>query len=316
MINQSDLLERQIAEIEALHSIYDTLAVNTRDIEEARSAVGTRECFDEVPLLTCSLTLTSGSCSWLVLINLPREYPLVDPSVAVVPDVHIDVMGLVARIGVEYAEMERLSVIFSEILPLMTAETSKQGAYLDTKMDPVEDVDGLVVPCGQCTSSSCLGVSTLSLLRQGAYSHHIISEWKRSTILMLASRLNLGGVMKAGWPGLIIAEGESSAVRSFFQEVSRWQWKRFVIRAEELIQVHSSSGVPLLTKGGKGKLGQFAHEPSPCFQSHDHVIAACNEMRAFRDGFLEVPPDASLSVVGDRCRTAGVHDMLDAVLRS
>ena len=64
------------------------------------------------------------------------------------------------------------------------------------------------------------------------YSHHIISKIKRGNIAALSKEYNLTGLMKIGWPGLIIVEGTNDAPYKFYDEIKGWNWKYLVIRGE------------------------------------------------------------------------------------
>ena len=66
---------------------------------------------------------------------------------------------------------------------------------------------------------------TLEIAVRVIKSHHIIASKKIKDIKSLYKRLNLTGVMKIGWPGVIVVEGGPSEVESFVKEISGWNWQ-------------------------------------------------------------------------------------------
>ena len=57
--------------------------------------------------------------------------------------------------------------------------------------------------------------------RRAMYSHHIIAPRKRQVIVESAVRLRLGGFRKIGWLGIVIVEGEETAVGRYVDALSR-----------------------------------------------------------------------------------------------
>lgn len=64
------------------------------------------------------------------------------------------------------------------------------------------------------------------------FSHHIVSQTKRSDIKHLASELHLTGYLKIGWPGIIIVEGNEANCHDFYDKIKRWSWQYLVLRGE------------------------------------------------------------------------------------
>ena len=72
-----------------------------------------------------------------------------------------------------------------------------------------------------------------TLGRRIIYSHHIIANSKRRGLADLASRHNLGGYAKIGWPGVILIEGGDTDCQMFVDEIKRWRWQQIQVRGEE-----------------------------------------------------------------------------------
>eukprot|EP00918_Siedleckia_nematoides_P088441 GHVU01194423.1.p2 GENE.GHVU01194423.1~~GHVU01194423.1.p2 ORF type:complete len:241 (+),score=35.47 GHVU01194423.1:473-1195(+) len=79
--------------------------------------------------------------------------------------------------------------------------------------------------------------SEYTLGRRMCYSHHIRSNVKRGYITKWAKELHLGGYSKIGYPGLIVVEGPEAGCQEYVSRLQRLQWKHFVVRGEEVVQV-------------------------------------------------------------------------------
>ncbi|BGP21381.1 DUF1115 domain containing protein [Rhodotorula toruloides] len=64
------------------------------------------------------------------------------------------------------------------------------------------------------------------------WSHHLLATSKRKDIVAWSTELELWGLSKPGYPGVIIAEGLASNVDHFIQVVKSWQWKALQVRCE------------------------------------------------------------------------------------
>ena len=68
------------------------------------------------------------------------------------------------------------------------------------------------------------------------FSHHIIAPAKIRAIRQWAAELALGGFVKIGWPGLIVAEGSEENVKRYVAALQRLRWQHFVVRGEEIVR--------------------------------------------------------------------------------
>lgn len=87
----------------------------------------------------------------------------------------------------------------------------------------------------------------VQLGRRLIYSHHIISNKKRSDIRSLASEFQLTGYVKIGWPGIIIVEGREGDCQAFYDTIRRWAWQYLVVRGEMQESVESLEEKRLFT---------------------------------------------------------------------
>ena len=110
------------------------------------------------------------------------------------------------------------------------------------------------------------------------YSHHIIAESKRAAICALAKHLQITGMVKVGWPGAIICEGDERNVQNFVSCLQGWRWKQLTVRGEEVLDV--SGGL--------------------------------DELRAF-DGWLGETTE--MRVIADACRERGVEALFLTLMK-
>ena len=78
--------------------------------------------------------------------------------------------------------------------------------------------------------------ATPVLGRRLCFSHHIIAPAKIRAIRQWAAELALGGFVKIGWPGLIVAEGSEENVKKYVAALQRLRWQHFVVRGEEIVR--------------------------------------------------------------------------------
>eukprot|EP00927_Polykrikos_kofoidii_P066710 TRINITY_DN62268_c0_g1_i1.p1 TRINITY_DN62268_c0_g1~~TRINITY_DN62268_c0_g1_i1.p1 ORF type:complete len:328 (-),score=64.76 TRINITY_DN62268_c0_g1_i1:47-1030(-) len=118
--------------------------------------------------------------------------------------------------------------------------------------------------------------------RRAMFSHHIIADSKRRVIVEWAAQLGLGGYSKIGWPGVIIVEGEETAVQAYVDALSRLRWKHFVVRGESIVE-----------------------------GSHGECV---DDLRQLPKQFEELGVDA-MSALAQRCREFGLEDLFLAALK-
>ncbi len=72
------------------------------------------------------------------------------------------------------------------------------------------------------------------LARKLVHFHHIIAQSKRHAILEGARELDVGGVCKIGWPGLLVLEGPEDGCNELVRKLRRLKWQMMKIRGDEL----------------------------------------------------------------------------------
>lgn len=65
------------------------------------------------------------------------------------------------------------------------------------------------------------------------WSHHLLATSKRKDIVSWSSELNLYGISKPGYPGVIVIEGSEENVDEFVWRIKQLQWKALQIRCEQ-----------------------------------------------------------------------------------
>eukprot|EP00747_Dinoflagellata_sp_TGD_P079765 gnl/TRDRNA2_/TRDRNA2_160631_c0_seq2.p1 gnl/TRDRNA2_/TRDRNA2_160631_c0~~gnl/TRDRNA2_/TRDRNA2_160631_c0_seq2.p1 ORF type:complete len:345 (+),score=91.85 gnl/TRDRNA2_/TRDRNA2_160631_c0_seq2:56-1090(+) len=74
------------------------------------------------------------------------------------------------------------------------------------------------------------------LSRRSCFSHHIIAECKLEVIREWAAQLRLGVLMKIGWPGVLVIEGDERAVVAYVDALSALPWRYFKVRGARLVE--------------------------------------------------------------------------------
>eukprot|EP00622_Pseudochattonella_farcimen_P007932 FR744062.1.p1 GENE.FR744062.1~~FR744062.1.p1 ORF type:complete len:284 (+),score=27.88 FR744062.1:70-852(+) len=124
----------------------------------------------------------------------------------------------------------------------------------------------------------------VSICRRAIYSHHIIADTKRQAARENAIDLDLGGLVKHGWPGLIVVEGSIENVDEYERRLKRFKWQHLEARGESV-------------------------ELVPPGQTID-------TMRALPRGFEELGAEHSaIAVMAEQLRAAGLEEVFLNLLR-
>eukprot|EP00913_Durusdinium_trenchii_P023231 g21809.t1 len=242
-------LSRQLLEMESLSAIYCEEG-DLRVDEEALEALGAaakdvEASLSRLPALSLSVrvftddAVAAGSVRLAAV--LPHGYPTTAaPMVWLEPEVEASTSSRFLQVADDDHLGQRLQEAALHwgqkgeecLLPLIqTAEelTSSRSDDLAVAMavqeelEEQEEVPTLAPPC------------TRVLRARGALGRRaMIKDW--------AAQLQLGGMAKVGWPGVIIVEGEEPNVVAYVEALSRLRWKHFVVRAEQMIEL---DGMPL-----------------------------------------------------------------------
>ena len=70
------------------------------------------------------------------------------------------------------------------------------------------------------------------LMQRLIYFHHILAKKKKVAIRQWADELNIGGLWKVGYPGVILCEGEEGDTGEFIRRLRSLPWKSMTLKAE------------------------------------------------------------------------------------
>lgn len=173
-----------------------------------------------------------GSGVWLKF-GLPMGYPQEKAS--------IDATSLGSRLN---AERESLVVAAREALTGESATLyDAVVAANDVLADLAEEAETSSAVVEASIERETVVVDPCRLSRKLVYSHHIIADSKRAGLKELSLALGVTALVKIGWPGVIVLEGERTAVEAFVCVIQRWRWKHLVVRGEQEVDVEAGSGL-------------------------------------------------------------------------
>ena len=91
------------------------------------------------------------------------------------------------------------------------------------------------------SSSDCAAARLLDLIPGSSLIDldAAIADSKRRAIREEAAALRLGGMVKHGWPGVIVVEGLEEDVREYERRLRRFQWQHLQTRGEESQRVNA-----------------------------------------------------------------------------
>ncbi|XP_031488969.1 uncharacterized protein LOC116256695 isoform X2 [Nymphaea colorata] len=101
--------------------------------------------------------------------------------------------------------------------------------------------------------------------------HHVKSVQKRKSIIEWSKDMTIGGFLKSGFPGILLVEGERSAIDAYVKQIQSLHWQAMCVRAEEEEEVQNSSEIEnfrclphevqeLEELGGMSELGRRSKE--------------------------------------------------------
>ncbi|BGP52607.1 hypothetical protein JCM8202_004865 [Rhodotorula sphaerocarpa] len=88
------------------------------------------------------------------------------------------------------------------------------------------------VPAANTSAAQPRPSGPLQLKTTLLWSHHLLATSKRKDIIAWSHELELWGLARPGYPGVIIVEGLASNIDQFVQIVKSWQWKALQVRCE------------------------------------------------------------------------------------
>jgi hypothetical protein len=245
-------LERQLAELEALSSIYpDECEVDQSSQQRIELFVANSKdglIPTGLPMLQCTVKLdallfklTAASEQWchpVISVAFPHEYPTNASPVATFfgDDAAVDDFAAnVAHNGIIKACVDENSGE-EHVMQLIMA----LNEHISAENDRVREDQQVTVAKQQAEKNifeadqqkSAESIAPM-LGRRLVYSHHIINPNKRKQIKEWASELGLGGYTKIGWPGIIVIEGPEDGCQEYVSRLQHLRWQYLSVRGEQ-----------------------------------------------------------------------------------
>lgn len=189
MTDAAEALERTVAEIEALQAIYDQdfVVQSHSELAAAVEAIENGKAI-EIPL---RFTLQVNEDGLTLQCTLPPGYPIMSPA-------KVSVQGGRIRKEQDYL-MRKLQANANE---LVGQEAILLLAHeLVSLVDEMESRSTITAEEQETTSE------IESLSRRWIWVHHITDTARRKSIVTEATELQLGGILKTGYPGIVVVEG-------------------------------------------------------------------------------------------------------------
>ena len=192
----------------ALPEIMDSLDDSGGDAASGDAALAAAT---EEESVWVKVPLEVGATAATLLITLPRSYPAAPLSVSITDDRGLSraarealatALQAEAQAAAEREEEAVWAVVQAAELVFEAEAEAEAGAAAANERE------------GSASASEAAAETppATSIKRVAIYSHHIIAETKREAIREEAVQLRLGGLVKHGWPGIIVVEGLASDV--------------------------------------------------------------------------------------------------------
>ncbi len=287
-----DCLERTVNEMDALEAIYGSSNDPSQTIESCEFSVVSKEAFalarallqqSEVeaanyPELQLEITLQTSFNGALdtreltLKCKLPPGYPELPAKVTIL------VEGLKRSVRDELASMlnDKASSMSGQEAIMVLVEEFKQLAPEYLSVSSQHQVQIFRSREGETRSLYSFG-------RRWIWVHHIKDSDRRKSIVAEATGLHLGGFLKAGYPGIIVIEGNTVDCEDFVAWV----------------------------KGNKSRPGGFGRNWG--HHVRGHVDFNTVEERRFTNQFTELE---DMAILGKFCKEQGVErEFLEYVLQ-
>lgn len=211
---QLETLERAVREIEALQAIYgddgaDFIVHSSQELLAAQHALESDDLLSVIPSLDVELRLNleevEGSPRARLRVTLPAGYPESAASASVSVD------------GLRRAHQDQLSSQMSE----KAQELAGQEAVMELVIELHTMIVDILNATGNIESTEDeLAVpltveDQIGFGRRWIWVHHITNTGRKKSIVKEAQELKLGGFLKAGYPGVVVVEGETPACDEF-----------------------------------------------------------------------------------------------------
>ncbi|XP_022920182.1 RWD domain-containing protein 2A [Onthophagus taurus] len=211
-------LDAQISEMEMLQSMFNPGELKIEDpkaLEEIKQFLN--DPTDKTPpFIDFTINLEIATNKYELCINLPHEYPEIEPDVFV----RNNKINRILHTKLNKDLNEYLSKCVGE--PCIFNAVSwlqEEGLNYFEEEEKVEEKE--------------IKIREDKLIRYWIYSHHIYSKTKRKEILNLANDLGITGFCMAGKPGVICVEGFKGDCDEWWSRIKSMNWKRIFCKVTE-----------------------------------------------------------------------------------
>ena len=212
-IEQLETLERVVREIEALQAIYgddgaDFIVHSSQELLTAQHALE-YDLLPVIPSLDVELRLNleevEGSPIARLRFALPAGYPESAASVSVSVD------------GLRRAQQDQLSAQMSEKAQDLAGQEAVMELVIALHTMVVDQLNdaGSIESTEDDSAVPPTVEDQTGFGRRWIWVHHITNTGRKKSIVIEAQELKLGGFLKAGYPGVVVVEGETRACDEF-----------------------------------------------------------------------------------------------------
>ena len=111
----------------------------------------------------------------------------------------------------------------------------------DEAVEAARDGDA---PLAEAALEAAAPAGAEALARRLIFSHHIIAPSKRAGLRQLAVSLGVTALVKIGWPGVIVLEGDADRVEAYVGAIQGWRWKKLAVRGEQELDDGEERALP------------------------------------------------------------------------
>ncbi|KAG8221846.1 hypothetical protein J437_LFUL003222 [Ladona fulva] len=298
LVDKSDLeemLRLQLSELEMLQSMFPNPGEFCVDdysiIADINEFVEGK--YPDIPhCLDYTINLQLDKVKLEVFINLPHEYPAIEPDIYVRSDkLSRDQQHELNNNLAEFIQ----SLDRGDICILQAISWLQEHALEYVKTEEITKPN-------LCSSEDCDN----NFARLWIYSHHIFSKIKRREILDLSHEYNITGFCLPGRPGIICIEGMSRNCEDWWFKIKHLNWKKIMCRKKELIPINSEEDCIRMRKFSTFQEVSFMGEKNSVKGRNGHMDMGAllrylddhNCAHAFRDYF---------GIDGKICEAASSH---------
>lgn len=216
-------IELQLSEVDMLQSMFPdprelviddpSILCDLRDFAEGRTHM-------LPPHLDCVINLDVEKGQLSMSINLPHQYPAVQPTVFV----RSQTLSREAQHCLNQDLLTYLKTIQEGDLcigPVVTWLQENGGSFFEDYSET------------ENTNETSAETKDVKFARLWIYSHHIYSKVKRKDILDLSREFDLTGFCLPGKPGIICVEGLAQNTADWWHKVRSWNWQKILCKKSE-----------------------------------------------------------------------------------